>query len=89
MLNGIVDSIIQSGDGKTPKTAYKAISVNEEYAVLGSLSLKLVKQKLIKKNGSSYDKMTVKSKKTGKTFDVYFNVNTPLKWMTEKMKKTK
>lgn len=87
ILNGIVASILKSGNGKTPASAYKVISINEEYAVLGSLSLNVLKQQLIRKDGNNYDKMIVKSKKTGKTFDVYFNVNIPLNWMTKQMKK--
>ncbi|MCD4786377.1 MAG: DUF4919 domain-containing protein [Candidatus Eremiobacteraeota bacterium] len=89
MLNGIVASILKSGSGKTPASAYKVISIKEEYAVLGSLSLSVLKQKLIRKNGNDYDKMSVRSKKTGKTFDVYFNVNIPLNWMAERIKQQK
>jgi hypothetical protein len=34
MFSGLMESLFHSGDGKTCKTAYHAINVNEEYMVL-------------------------------------------------------
>ncbi|MEO8604930.1 MAG: DUF4919 domain-containing protein [bacterium] len=36
---GLVSSVLDSGDGKTPSTAFTVISVEEEYAVLRALRL--------------------------------------------------
>lgn len=40
MAHGLINSIVASGDGKSPKTAFVVISIGEEYAVLGRLGLR-------------------------------------------------
>jgi len=46
-VKGLLDSIFASGDGKTAETAYVTISVPEEYAVVGSLNLRVKSQGLV------------------------------------------
>jgi len=52
---GLVDSIIKKGDGKSMKTAWTVISVDEEYAVLSVLGYRRTSQALMNKEGSRYD----------------------------------
>jgi hypothetical protein len=40
MFSGLMESLFKSGDGKSCKTAYHAINVNEEYMVLDWLNAK-------------------------------------------------
>ena len=44
---GLIQSILASGDGETPETAWVVISVGEEYAVLRALNLKRTTQVLL------------------------------------------
>lgn len=44
---GLVQSILNSGDGKTPKTPFVTISIPEEYAVLNRLELQPKNQALL------------------------------------------
>ena len=44
---GLVKSVLGSGDGKSPETAFVVIGIDEEYAVMAALSLTLVRQALI------------------------------------------
>lgn len=86
VMYGLVDSILSSGDGKTPETAYHVISVDEEYAVLNTLGFKVVKQSLIESKGHSYDKMEVMHTKSKEIRVIYFNVDMPLGRMRGKTK---
>ncbi len=77
---GLLDSIIGSGDGKTPETAFKVISVAEEYALLDMRGLKTSTQWLLEENGHEYDKLEAEDIDTGEKVTLYFNVDLPLRW---------
>jgi hypothetical protein len=51
---GLVKSI-QTGDGLAAETAFTPITVDEEYAVMRALGLKVESQALIQQGGHSYD----------------------------------
>jgi len=44
---GLVESILRSGDGKSPETAFEVISVAEEYAVLSAFGLRATSQETL------------------------------------------
>jgi hypothetical protein len=44
---GLLASITSSGDGKSPKTAFKVISVAEEYSLLNDFGAKVLQQSLV------------------------------------------
>jgi hypothetical protein len=78
VVTGLLDSIRHSGDGKTAKTAWVVISVDEEYSMLRAFSLRPSGQALIHQDGHSYDEMKAKQQDgTEQTF--YFNVDIPMK----------
>jgi hypothetical protein len=79
VFRGLVSSIRNSGDGKSPETAWVVINVHEEYVILRILGFTPGEQSLLHNNGHSYDVMKVKNAKdgTGQTF--YFNVDIPFK----------
>lgn len=77
---GLLNSIIGSGDGKTPETAFKVISVTEEYALLDMWGLKTSTQWLLEENGHEYDKLEAEDIDTGEKVMLYFNVDLPLRW---------
>lgn len=76
---GVVDSIMASGDGRSPETAVHVISTVEEYDVLRIREWDFVSQRLITHENHNYDVMTVKdrNKPEGEPFDVYFNIDLP------------
>jgi len=86
---GLVSSILASGDGKSAGTAFKVISVDEEYAVLAVSGLVRTHQKLVNIENSNFDILHIKDEQTGKEFDLYFNVDIPFGWLLEKNKAAK
>ena len=74
MVGGLLRSINQSGDGKTPRTAWQVISVGEEYALLSVLGLNKDKQSLVRADGHVYDRLDTRDK-TGAVETRYFNID--------------
>jgi hypothetical protein len=76
VLQGIFDSILKSGDGKTTGTAYVVIAISEEYATMGHLGLQVAGQSLLNDDaGHSYDLLTGVNPETKATQEVYFNID--------------
>ena len=72
---GLLQSITASGDGLTPETALKVVSIHEEYSLIQEIGGKLEKQSLVK---GPCDKMEI-SRKNGKVkMTLYFDVSIPL-----------
>ncbi|MFO7790052.1 MAG: DUF4919 domain-containing protein [Bacteroidales bacterium] len=74
----LIDSILESGDGKSAETAYIVINVTEEYRTLEYLDLEMEKQSLVKENGRHYDVMEVRDT-LGNKKSVYFNIDIPFR----------
>jgi len=74
----LLDSILNWGDGQTAATAYKVISIQEEYAVLRVLGVTPVRQSLHRADGHSYDVFSVKDDRSGEDMQVFFNVDIPM-----------
>jgi hypothetical protein len=64
---GLVESILASGDGRSPQTAFTVISIGEEYAVLRALKLQPQKQTVV----DGVDEITVQTEQGAAT--IYFN----------------
>ena len=69
----ILDSILDSGDGNSPESAYVVINIIEEYAVLDHFGLRLTNQSLLNKDGKVYD-LVVGTAEDGTERDFYFDV---------------
>jgi len=78
VFKGLVDSILNSGDGLSLKTAWVVISVHEEYVILRVQGMRPGSQSVLHSDGHSYDKMTVKDD-SGAEHTFYFNVDIPFK----------
>ena len=76
ILDGLLDSIQRSGDGKSQQTAWFVVTTQEEY-VLARRTLRVVpkSQALVQDKGHAYDKLTVLDPKTNQTQDLWFNVD--------------
>jgi hypothetical protein len=83
VLQGLLDSITRSGDGKTPETAFQVIEVHEEYVLLRFMGLMPSKQSLLEKDGHSYDEMEVVNPKTQEKVTLYFNIDVEEKHLKE------
>jgi hypothetical protein len=57
---GLSGSVLKSGDGKSPDTAFVVIAVEEEYSVLETASLTPIKQARVNHGGSAFDRFEVK-----------------------------
>ena len=71
---GLIHSIASSGDGKTPETAFKVISVSEEYYLLNEIGAEVIEQSL----DYPCDVMKVLLR-DGTEATFYFNVSIPMK----------
>jgi hypothetical protein len=74
MGNGLMKSVLASGDGRSFKSAFVVISVEEEYSVLKHYRLRSDKQDLVTADGHSYDVLTAETDQ-GEKATVYFNID--------------
>jgi hypothetical protein len=81
VVDGLIKSILDSGDGKSMETAYVVASVHEEYVILRFLGLQLHEQSLAHAHGHSYDVLDTKDSKSGKTVKLYFNIDVSMNHM--------
>jgi hypothetical protein len=79
VVQGLLRSIMDSGDGKSAETAYVVISVHEEYIVLQVLGLRPGGQSVLHKDGHSYDLLEPSDAEGNSTVKLYFNVDIPFK----------
>ena len=79
VFRGLINSILNSGDGKSQEKAWIVINVHEEYVILRVLGFKPSQQSLVNQNGHSYDVMKVKKADDGTDQTFYFNVDIPFK----------
>jgi hypothetical protein len=79
VFRGLINSIRNSGDGKSLETAWVVITVHEEYVMLRVLGFRPSQQSLVNQKGHSYDVMKVKNAEDGTEQTFYFNVDIPFK----------
>lgn len=79
ILAAILNSITDSGDGKTAKTAWFAATIREEYMYMGSiLNVQFVDHRTSMQDGVYYDVVAVKDKE-GKERVLWFNGDTEMR----------
>jgi Domain of unknown function (DUF4919) len=83
VFSGLLKSITDSGDGKSKKSAFVVISVDEEYVVLRILGLRPNKQSVAHDGAHSYDVMETIDLASGNAVTLYFNVDIPFKHYLE------
>jgi hypothetical protein len=71
----ILRSIDRTGDGKSAATAWKVISVAEEYDLLSAKGYKVGNQSLMQQDGHSFDVLEVTDTETGEKSSVWFNID--------------
>ena len=85
IAKGLMDSIVASGNGKTPKTAFIVVTIDEEYAVLSALRWRRVSQSLINDDGHAFDRMDVKSATSEETATLFFQIDRPMTWLSRQL----
>lgn len=86
VVKGLLDSIRNSGDGRSAEKAFVVISVDEEYALLSFMGLRPTEQSLINTGGHSYDKLTAVDPKTNEKLDLFFNIDRPFNQLGNSLK---
>jgi len=87
VVQGMIQSILKSGDGKSIETAYVVIATDEEYALFNALGLRRGSQSLVKDKDHNYDRMDAVDRKTNETSTLYFNIDIPFNWLSKSLKK--
>ena len=87
VLQGLINSILSSGDGVSPETAFTVIALSEEYAILNLLGREVTKTATLGAGGHTVDRMETRDRKTGEIGVVFFNVDRPTGWLTKQMQK--
>jgi hypothetical protein len=86
LFEGLVNSVQNSGDGKTTKTAFVVISTDEEYVLLNWLGLRATSQSLIREDDHNFDLMQAVNRETNETVSYYFNIDKPYNWLGKSLK---
>jgi len=79
VYTGLLNSIVNNGDGNAFETAYTVISSNEELAVLSAYSLQKKSSESVSKDNHQYDVVTVFDKTANQEYKVYFNTDNVVK----------
>lgn len=77
--DGLMQSVIKSGDGLSLTTAYDALTLGEESLLISSLNLKLIKTDLRKSGLTYYNMHAVEDMANGENFTLFVNISRPLK----------
>ena len=81
MVGGLVKSIMNSGNGKTPETAYEVITLAEQYAAFAVLEVSKGGQSLVVIDGVNFDRITVTNNATGEESFLYFKLDAVFRWL--------
>jgi len=84
VLNGLIDSIVSFGDGRSPETAYEVISTREEEFIITTLGFVTVTREEIRTKDHVIDKVFAASLDSGARKILYFNKDIPNKWLNNK-----
>ena len=75
IYNGLIESILNYGDGSVPQKAFIVIFVEEEYLLLDAVNMSMSSQSLESINDHNFDLLTVFDKETKEKRKLYFNID--------------
>lgn len=75
MVEGLMDSIESSGDGKSQDSAYHTISTSELRGFVRLKGLQVLDQSIVYDQRGIYDKMRVRDPESGDEYALFFNVS--------------
>ncbi|HVG33547.1 MAG TPA: DUF4919 domain-containing protein [Pyrinomonadaceae bacterium] len=71
----LLKALLNTGDGKSAETAYRVMSVREEYIIMHELGIEVSSQALWSVNNKAFDVLSGTDPKTGKEIRVYFDIS--------------
>jgi len=71
----LLKALLNTGDGKSAETAYRVMSVREEYIIMHELGTEVSSQGLWSVNNKAFDVLSGTDPKTGKEIRVYFDIS--------------
>jgi hypothetical protein len=71
----LLNALLTSGDGKTAETAYRVLTIREEYFVMKQLGYRVTMQALVTTTDKAYDVLSGHDDKTNKDVSVYFDIS--------------
>jgi hypothetical protein len=74
IAQGLFNSILSSGDGAKPETAFRVISLSEENAILAVAGVNGTKREIINTDAGPVEKISIADATTGQEGAVYFNI---------------
>lgn len=74
IAQGLFNSIIASGDGQKPETAFHIVTVHEEETIMSIAGVNGTGRELLTTDAGPVDKISVTDTKTGEKGAVYFNL---------------
>ena len=77
VAEGLIKSILKSGNGKSQETAFVVISTDEEYVILRVFGLMPGTQSLQNAKEHHYDRLDAVDPKTNQKVTLYFNIDRP------------
>ena len=76
-FDGLLDAVFRSGDGRSVRTAFRVLSVADEYVVMQALGVESVlSQSLVEEH---YDRIEISGATGYKGDEIYFDVSLPMK----------
>ncbi len=87
IVDGLVRSILASGDGKSLKSAMTVIDVEEEYVAVNALGLETLRQGLVSQGGRFFDEVQTLDPRTKAKGVLYFNLDRPMRWANRQLGK--
>ena len=87
IIDGMVRSILASGDGKSLKGAMTVIDVQEEYVAVNALGLQTSSQGLLNQGGRFFDAVQTLDPRTKAGGVLYFNLDRPMRWANRQLGK--
>lgn len=85
VIHGLAASILDSGDGKSPETAYIIVIIEEEYLILDVLGIKDASQGFFEDAGHAYDVFEGKDESANTPVAIYFNVDIPYQYLFDSL----
>lgn len=74
--SGRIAKVLEKGDGRSEKTAFRVKSVRDEYEILRTFGLEPgVQSLIIGTNKKPYDRIEAKNPKTGETVELWFDIS--------------
>ena len=79
IFEGLMDSVMASGNGRSPETAIVVIDTKEEYSMVKSLGASVIKQEMFEKDDGYFDRIFTQDLKSERKMVLIFNITIPYK----------